>query len=184
MWYPKIILKKQGTTGDPCTHEFPDSIKPQKKFRVIDNVPNVRRQFSPYTFQHFKATSTLEVLQNKDLAHHQDVKKFHANKSPMFKKKKKIPWPITTCPTKNPMLTKNSLANKNPITKNTCSKNFHDQNYMPNKNFMSNTKIQTHIWKTFHYHWTRLTHSNKNFAFNKNEFLQPSLLNKIFHNFW
>ena len=89
MWYPKIILKKQGATGDPCTHEFPDSIKPQKKFRVIDNVPNVKRQFSPYTFQHFKATSTLEVLQNKDLAHHQDVKKFHANKSPMFKKKKK-----------------------------------------------------------------------------------------------
>ena len=63
-------------------------------------------------------------------------------------------------------------------------KNSHDQNYMPNKifhvqNFMSNTKIQTHIQIKISWPLNK-TYTRQQIFRTHHEFVQPSLYNKFF----
>ena len=92
-----------------------------------------------------------------------------------FCKKKFDPtlaWPIITCP------------KKNSHDQNHMFKNSHDQNYMPNKifhvqNFMSNTKIQTHIQIKISWPLNK-TYTRQQIFRTHHEFVQPSLYNKFF----
>ena len=92
-----------------------------------------------------------------------------------FYKKKFDPtlaWPIITCP------------KKNSHDQNHMFKNSHDQNYMPNKifhvqNFMSNTKIQTHIQIKISWPLNK-TYTRQQIFRTHHEFVQPSLYNKFF----